>query len=75
MLIPHSPEKWHTINLFFLVKDRNGERVMTKLIYSGGKGFHGAREQPLTPQQRERSSECRETADSWRVALRIRDKF
>lgn len=55
MLIPHSPEKWHTINLFFLVKDRNGERVMTKLIYSGGKGFHGAREQPPTPQQRERS--------------------
>lgn len=42
MLIPHSPEKWHTINLFFLVKDRNGERVMTKLIYSGGEAFHGA---------------------------------
>lgn len=75
MLIPHSPEKWHTINLFFLVKDRNGERVMTKLIYSGGEGFHGAGRQPPTASQRESSSERGETADSWRIALWIRDKF
>lgn len=58
MLIPYSPEKWHTINLFFLVKDRNGERVMTKLIYSGGKAFDdGAGKQPPTLCQRESSSE------------------
>lgn len=61
MLIPHSPEKWHTINLFFLVKDRNWERVMTKLIYSDGKPFHSSRKQPLTLRQRESDSECMET--------------
>lgn len=75
MLIPHSPEKWHTINLFFLVKDRNRERVMTKLIYSGGEAFDGAGKQPPTLRQRESSSERGETACLWRRALWFHDKF
>lgn len=75
MLIPHSPEKWHTINLFFLVKDRNWERVMTKLIYSGGKPST-VLENSLPACVKGKAFLVRgETAASWRTAFCICDKL